>query len=145
MQLSPHFSLEEFTFSEHAARLGVSNDPPIQVIDNLLIVAQKMERVREILGHPIFVTSAYRSPKVNHLVGGAPTSAHLTGWAVDFRSTFGNPYEVCCRIRDSGIQYDQLIHEYGRWTHISFAPALRQQNLSIFNSSSGYIRGIAPT
>lgn len=34
---------------------------------------------------PLVITSGYRSPEVNRLAGGAPTSNHLTGCAVDIR------------------------------------------------------------
>lgn len=34
---------------------------------------------------PIIINSGYRSPELNKKVGGAPTSNHLTGCAVDIR------------------------------------------------------------
>lgn len=130
--LSPHFSLEELTASETAARLGLNNAPPAKVREALEATAAKLEAVRALLGKPILINSGYRAPKVNVAVGGSATSHHCKGYAVDFICPgFGRPLEVCRAIAASGIRYDQLIHEFGRWTHLSFAPSMRGQELTI--------------
>jgi zinc D-Ala-D-Ala carboxypeptidase len=131
--LSEHFSLDELTASQTAVRRGIDNGPTPAVLGNLRTVAGQMERVRDLLGgRPVNVSSGYRSPALNKAVGGAAGSAHVTGWAVDFTCrSFGSPLEVARAIAASDLQYDQLIHEYGRWVHISFAPALRQMDLTI--------------
>jgi hypothetical protein len=55
IKASPHFSIEELTFSETAARKGIDNTPPQEVLDNLLITAWSMENVRELLdSNPIY-------------------------------------------------------------------------------------------
>lgn len=119
--LSDHFSLEEFTFSEYAQRHGIDNTPGQHELMNLHDLAQEMERVRAVLGYPIHVTSAYRSPKVNSAVGGSAKSEHMAGLACDFTCPgFGSNFEVANAIKASGIVFDQLILEYG-WVHIGFA------------------------
>lgn len=132
-QLSPHFSLAELTVSENARRLNILNTPPPEILARLKTTAGQMERVRDLLGaRPIVVSSAYRSPAVNRAAGGAKTSAHLEGWAVDFTCPdFGPPLAVAERIARAGLAVDQLIHEYGRWVHISFDPKRRGQLLTI--------------
>jgi uncharacterized protein YcbK (DUF882 family) len=42
-----------------------------------------LEKCREEYGQPMFITSGYRCEKHNHAVGGASSSAHLTGHAAD--------------------------------------------------------------
>ena len=80
---------------------------------------------------------------VNKAVGGVDSSAHTQGWAVDFVCPdFGPPFEVCRKIVTSDLLFDQLIHEYGRWTHLSFAPTMRRQPLSIASAAQGYVKGI---
>lgn len=144
MQMSEHFSLAEMTVSANAVRLGLSNDPPPEILARLKIVAAHMERVREALGgKPIRITSCYRSAAVNRAAGGAKTSAHLEGWAVDFVCpTFGTPIEVAMRLAKSGLTYDQLIHEHGVWVHISFDPKSRGQKLTI--DAQGTRTGLLP-
>lgn len=143
MQLSRNFTLEELTVSQEAARRGLDNTPGPDEIENLKRLAVLLEEVRLLLGHPILVSSAYRSPKVNSAVGGSKNSAHMAGLAADFTCPgYGSVYEVAARIRDSGIAYDQLIHEYGAWVHIGLSEnTQRQQNLSIFKGT-GYLPGI---
>ncbi len=121
MQLTKHFSLEELTVSQAAARTGISNQPSPEVLDNLTYTATQMELVRDLLGAPINVNSAYRSPEVNKLVKGAKNSQHVEGKAVDFISpSFGTPRQIVEKIKGSNIVYDQLIHEFNSWVHISF-------------------------
>jgi len=122
MKISEHFTLEEFSFSEAAARLGLDNAPGRIVIRNLVLVAAAMERIRTLLGdRPIAVHSGYRSAEVNRAVAGVGTSAHCHGLACDFVcSAFGTPPEVALAILKSDIEYDQLILEYG-WVHVGLA------------------------
>lgn len=122
MQISEHFTLEEFSFSEAAARRGLDNTPGPIVIPNLVLVAAVMEGIRTLLGgRTIAVHSGYRSTQVNQAVGGVATSAHCFGLACDFVCPeFGTPYEVALAILGSDIEYDQLILEYG-WVHVGLA------------------------
>lgn len=134
MQLSPHFSLEELTFSETAARKGIDNTPPPAILAILRdVTAPGMEEVRALLANPISVSSGFRCLAVNALIGSAPTSAHPRGFAVDFNCrAVGNPLRVAEIIAASPLHFDQLIHEFGSWVHISFEPRpMRRQLLTI--------------
>jgi zinc D-Ala-D-Ala carboxypeptidase len=122
MNLTPHFTLEEMTISNAAARLGLDNTPGSAAMANLTLVAEVMERVRALLGNKsIVVHSGYRSLELNQAIGGVATSAHCQGLACDFVCPeFGTPSEVALAILKSEIEYDQLIREYG-WVHIGLA------------------------
>ena len=115
MSLTEHFSLEEMTFTNHRE---FDNTPNVLQINNLLRLAQFLEQVRELLGKPLLIDSAYRSPEVNHAVGSSSISQHLKGCAADFRVPGMTPAEVVAAIHASDLNYDQLILELG-WTHIS--------------------------
>jgi hypothetical protein len=143
MQLSEHFSLDEATFSETAVRLGINNQPNEQQLANMKVVAENMEKIRTLLGKGIRVNSWLRLPEVNVAVGGSKVSSHMDGWAVDFTcSGFGDPYAVAKALKESNIQVDQCIHEFGRWVHVSFAPEMRGQFLTIFKPDNKYKAGI---
>jgi hypothetical protein len=132
MQLSPNFTLEEFTISQVAARLGLDNTPKGDVLENIKFTANEMEKVRSLLSYPIIISSGYRSPQVNAAVKGAANSQHLEGRAADFTSPkFGTPKQIIEKILSSNIQYDQVIYEFNTWVHISFSPKNRKQALVI--------------
>ena len=137
-QLTTHFALEEFTLSQEAARKGLDNTPTPEAMANLLRTATGMEAVRVVLGGaPISISSGYRSPSVNAAVGGAKNSQHMTGMACDFTAhRFGTVQQVFDAIKRSGIAYDQLIIEFGRWVHISFSDKPRKQALVIDNNGT---------
>jgi hypothetical protein len=141
MNLSPHFTLEEATFSETAIRLGINNQPSAQQLANMVSAAAQLEAVRAFSG-PLRVNSWLRLPEVNVAVGGARASSHMDGWAIDCSSTTHTPYQLCQMVKSAGIKFDQMIHEYGRWMHISFAPEMRQQELTIFKPEGKYKPGI---
>jgi zinc D-Ala-D-Ala carboxypeptidase len=146
MYISEHFTLEELSFSETAARLGLDNTPGPIVVANLGLVAAVMEEIRTQLGgRPIAVHSGYRSPQVNKSVGGAATSAHCLGLACDFVcSEFGTPYDVALAIQKSDIEYDQLILEYG-WVHVGLAQKEvlpRRESLTKRSPEAAYESGI---
>jgi len=146
MKISEHFTLEEFSFSQVADRLGLDNTPGSLAIANLGLVVAVMERGRTLLGNkPILVYSGYRSPPVNKAVGGAANSVHCFGLACDFVCPeFGAPYEVALEILNSDIEYDQLILEYG-WVHIGLArpgSRLRQETMTKRSPLSPYEVGI---
>ena len=134
-QLSKYFSLPELVVSQSAARRGLKNIPFGKQLENLRQTAQRMDAIREMLGKPVLVSSGYRNAEVNALVGGSKTSAHCHGLAVDFTCPgYGSPLAVAKAILASGIEFDQLIHEYGAWVHIGFAEPgkpSRKQTLTI--------------
>jgi len=94
LRLSPHFTLAELT----KTKSGIKNVPNEAQVENLKRVCRWLEelRLRYNLNkkekiknkdeeEPIIINSGFRSAEVNRAVGGAPTSNHLTGCAVDIR------------------------------------------------------------
>ena len=129
MQLSEHFSLLEFTVSTAAISMGVENTPLPQHMENLKHLATCMEDVRSLFNRRIEITSGYRNPQVNAAVGGVPNSAHALGHAADFHVDGFKDLDAAKTIRDSALNFDQLIIEKNRCVHISFHPDMRRQVL----------------
>ena len=143
MLLSRYHTLGELTHSAIAQARGLDNTPPPAVIESLRRLARGLDEVRDLLKHPLTITSGYRSPELNGAVGGVPTSQHCRGEAADFDcAAFGSPYAVARALDASTILFDQCILEFGRWVHVSFAPAPRRRALTIYSAADGYLDGI---
>lgn len=113
------FKGEEFYFSSTAKRLGINNTPPEELLDNGIILANKMQEIRDLLGHSIKINSGYRSSQVNKMVGSKPTSQHRLFQACDFTSSFGTPEEIVLFLKKEGAEVDQCLIEFGSWVHLS--------------------------
>lgn len=119
MNLSPNFTLEELTVSEIAQRKNLDNTPNATETANLVRTAELLEQVRTLLNKPILVNSAFRSKPVNDAVGSKDSSQHRIGCAADIRVPGMTPKQVVQVCIDGGIPFDQIIEEFGSWTHIS--------------------------
>ena len=86
MQLTPHFSLEELTATQHRGIDNSVNDDSSN--SNLQQLAYKLETVRSILGYPLVISSGYRCLELNRAVGSKDTSAHVKGLAADWVCPF---------------------------------------------------------
>jgi len=138
MNLTPHFTLEELTHTDHRT---LDNTPNETELANIQRLAEFLEELKTVLGgKPIMVNSAFRSKAVNDAVGSKDTSQHRIGCAADIRVPSMTPDEVVRKIVASGIGYDQVIREFDRWTHISIpntvATAPRKQALVIDKSGT---------
>jgi zinc D-Ala-D-Ala carboxypeptidase len=123
--LTPHFTLEELTYSDTAVANGIDNMPNDDELVELTKTAELMEEIRTILGNvEIVVSSGFRCQEVNDLVGGAENSAHRWGGAADITAPeFGDPLAVCQAIEPhmAALGIDQLIYEQGGgayWVHV---------------------------
>ena len=126
MKLSSNFTLSELCKSETAARKGIDNTPPEDVINNLTCLCDMvLQKVRNKLG-VVMVTSGYRSPELNKAIGGSVTSDHCKGLAADFEVVGFDNKELALWIKDN-LVFKQLILEFyeegqpnSGWVHCSF-------------------------
>ena len=129
MKLSDHFALDEFTYSETAEQLELSNDPSPDVVEALRYGAiHVLDRIRGAVGGPVFVTSGARTVEVNAAVGGARNSQHLRGEAADIQAPGVDRVELWAVIRnlvltgeapiDQAILYEKPTHGS---IHVSWA------------------------
>jgi len=144
-QLSEHFWLNELTQSETAEAHGITIRVELEsdVDFNLRnLVSTILQPLRYRVGHPLKITSGYRPPEVNKLVGGAETSQHLTGEAADIYSDQLSLYELSRQVIRGVLPYDQMIAEYDEGVlHISRTQAgdNRRQALSRYKTDDGYV------
>lgn len=142
-KLSRHFTLAQLTRSDTARRRGIDNTPPEDLLPNLRRLAAGLDEVRDLLGHPLRITSGYRCPALNEAVGGTARSQHSQGQAADFICPgFGGPLQIAQAIAASSIDFDQCILEFDSWVHLSFSPTPRRRVLTIYSSAAGYLDGL---
>lgn len=66
---------------------GMNTPPPRQLWPNMKLTIQVLDRLRDVLGAPITIVSAYRNATYNERVGGAPDSLHLQFNALEFHAS----------------------------------------------------------
>jgi len=128
--LTPHFTLEELTHTDHRTLDNTPTEREKCIIDgkevfvnavaNLPRLADFLEQLKVVLGNkPIMVNSAFRSEAVNDAVGSSNKSDHRRGCAADIRVPGMTPDEVVKAIIASELPYQQVIREFDRWTHVA--------------------------
>jgi len=117
MNLTPHFTVEELTHTDHRQ---FDNTPNEAELSNLRRLAEFLEDLKTLLnGKPIIVNSAFRSKPVNDAVGSKDTSQHRVGCAADIRVPGMTPDEVVRAVIASDLPFHQVIREFNAWTHVS--------------------------
>lgn len=124
LKLSEHFKLSEFTKSNTARRYKVSNIPSDSHISNLKnLCVNALEPIRKEYGLPIHVSSGYRCPLLNELVGGVPNSYHKLGCAADISGPDFSRLKECIGVlvENGTIHLDEYI-EYPSFVHVALLP-----------------------
>jgi zinc D-Ala-D-Ala carboxypeptidase len=122
VNLSANFTLAEFLRSQTAARMGRKIEPTESDIRNLKrLCVTILEPLRMELGRAIHITSGLRHQWLNTAIGGSQTSAHMDGRAADIVVPGLSALDVCRVIQSVGLSVDQVIHEFGEWSHVGIA------------------------
>ena len=146
-KLSPHFTLGEMTTSNHKE---VYNIPSHEAIANLKRLCGWLEELRKrynakygVGEEPIRINSGYRSPQLNRKIGGAATSNHLTGCAVDIKvSGMEQALRYAVILLDysdeSKQEFDELLIEKNRygaiWVHFAVRPKENRRKVLFINA-----------
>ena len=121
--MTKNFSKEEFDCND-------GSEMPINIYHNMVKVANQLQVLRNHLGKPIQINSAWRSEEYNASIGGVKDSQHIMGRAADIVVRDLNPIEVYNTIEEliekgdmlqGGLGlYDTFVHydirgERARW------------------------------
>jgi uncharacterized protein YcbK (DUF882 family) len=91
---------ENFELSEFASKCG--RPMPVEVMNNVEMLAQNLQVIRDLIGQPITINSGYRSPEHNASdeVKGAKNSFHVKGMAADLSARHISPSDLAHAIED---------------------------------------------
>lgn len=134
---SEFFSLKEFTASATAKAHHIDNTPDADVVKNIQYgVDMVLDPLRRLLGKPIIITSGYRCPKLNSLVGGVKSSWHLDGNAADIRVDDEKDAKVKFELLKKIPSVDTCLFEHSKsaiWLHIQWSKSKSPRHHYNFN------------
>ena len=119
-----------FKIQEFDCKCGC--EMPVEVFQNVVKLATQLQILRDYIGKPIHINSAYRCESHNAKIGGSPRSQHKLCKAADIRINGMKPVEVFSLIEDlidrgdmlqGGLGlYDTFVHydirkTKARWTN----------------------------
>jgi len=124
MKIGKYLTIDDITKSQTAIRAGIDNTPTPEQMRSIALVVQKIFDPVKDKFPEAFVSSFFRSEKLNAKIGGAKGSQHAKGEAVDIDSTIYNKaiFEFV-----KTLDFDQVIYEFGNdstpdWVHVSYKP-----------------------
>jgi hypothetical protein len=121
MKLSQHVSVAEFEHSNTAVARRLDNRMNSEQKENAVALCKTIfEPLRALRNKPINITSGFRGVALNKAIGGASSSQHCKGQAMDIKID----KEQFNFIKDN-LNFDQLIWEFGtdehpQWVHVSY-------------------------
>ena len=140
MRKYKYFELDELIKSDVAKAKGIDNTPTFEVVEHLgELVERLLDPLRDSWGKAIKVNSGYRCEKLNKAVGGAPSSAHMLGYAADLQvsTSFAKFRDfVTDWFTRTGVRFDQVLVETNKqtgakWIHVALYDGKGQQRRQI--------------
>lgn len=123
MHLTPHFQFSELSRTSHKQYQEQNLAEARVLLGKMYMLAGFAERVREIVGKPLIISSGYRCRDLNKAVGGSVFSQHLLCEAIDFTCKGLTTEKIFELIKSSDLKFEQLIIEQNQagkqWIHVS--------------------------
>lgn len=127
MNVSEHITLEMLTKSQTATRNHIEEqfNPPADIIGKLTDLSINVIEKLLVMFPTLNISSGYRCERLNPLIGGANSSQHTKGEAVDLEISGKSNIEIARAVIHARIPYDQMIIEGGTmekpaWVHVSY-------------------------
>lgn len=145
IKLSNNFYLSEFTSSATAEKYGLCTgetlciEPTCEQVERLQEATNELyQKLRDRYG-PMICTSGLRHGELNELVGGSPTSAHLTGDGADFFFLRTGPAAVMAYLEEGHLNFDQaILYPKSMHLHLGYRhPITRRQRKQLLIQRNG--------
>ena len=125
--ISNHINYFEATNSPTATAKGIKNDPNIDQLKAMRLVAVKcFEPLRMWANVPLSINSFFRGEALNKAIGGAASSQHCKGEAIDIDGKGKISNAKIFHFLKENVEFDQMINEFPvngepAWVHISYS------------------------
>src|SRR5574344_2027614 len=126
--MGKYFTIDEMCRSVTAKERHIKNEPTPEAVANLeALIENVLDPVREQYGKPIKVSSGYRCPELNKMVGGVKKSQHVYGQAADIKGLDPTETYIIGKLIVEQGNFDQIIFEQvmpgdlkPQWVHVSY-------------------------
>ena len=145
-RISKNISYNESVKSATAIKKGIKNVPNEEQLSNMKLLADKIfQPLREHFKVSIGVSSFFRSKELNETIGGAKSSKHMSGEAIDLDADIYGKItnkEIFDWVVDN-LEFDTIIWEFGSennpaWVHITYLKnGNRNRKLRAFKDYKG--------
>lgn len=136
-KIKKYFTIDELCYSNTAEKNNIDNTPNKEQINNLqILIDDVLQPLRIAYNKPIIVSSGFRCPELNRLVGGKSNSQHLYGQAADIVPKDNNDIEILFELCKKLPSFDQLLFEKSKstkWIHISYKDLVNNRKQVIDN------------
>lgn len=133
-----YFTWKELTTTS----TGLENVPTSEHRVNLkMLCCNLLDPLREHIGRPLYITSAYRSKAVNAAVGGSTRSFHMKGLAADCKSKTLDCHALVRAVIEADLDFDQCIAyapERGGHMHIQMKLGRNRRQVLWAPKGGGY-------
>lgn len=128
--ISKYLKAKDFTSSATANSYHVDNRLPLNLLQDAKNIALIYDKIYDQFGGNIKLSSGYRSPRLNALVKGSPSSQHKFAQALDIQGINGVKNMQILQWVLKNITFNQCIHEYGtqlepKWVHIGYGTKMQ--------------------
>lgn len=126
-----NFKYSEVIHSDTAVRRKIDNNITSDSLwNNAEYLAQYLQKIRDNFNQPVIISSWYRSPNINKVVGGSNTSAHASAMAVDFTIKNIDIFDVFTYIYNTKNITQLLIEGLGgnSWIHYHLTKGREKEN-----------------
>jgi len=125
-KLTTNFKWGEFWSGDK--KLGAKSiEPPKEMFNSILEMARQIQPIRTMLNTQIIIRSGYRTPEWNKFCGGAKSSYHLKGMAVDSKASGISVVKYALYL----VRYTDF-SGYGVYTYQDFVHSDMRENFLVF-------------
>lgn len=144
--ISNNITWAEATKSNTAIKRGIDNSPDEEQLARMKKLAENIfQPLREHFGVSIGISSFFRSAELNQAIGGAKSSQHMTGEAMDIDADIYGKLtnKVIFDWIVENVDFDTIIWEFGNndepaWVHVSYVEGNnRKRKLKAYKDANG--------